>query len=260
MHLRRPVLAAVTGLALLGVGLPAASAHVDLTPSTTEAGAPTLLTFETTHGCEGSPTTSFTITVPEIVLDVQPTLYPGWDVEKVEGDLSTPLELSDGTTIETYTAAVVYTAQEPVEDGYRVAFEIAMRNPYLPGERLSFPTVQTCEDGEIEWSDPVPEGQDPHEMDTPAPTYTVTEEGDGEHSHDEASVGDEAEATTEDAAHEDGHDEAAAEEETEVEAAAPAPVRVEEQSTPVVAWIALALGLLGAVLGGLSFARGRRAS
>jgi periplasmic copper chaperone A len=257
MHLRRPVLAAVPALVLLGVGLPPAAAHVDLTPSTTAAGAPTVLTFETSHGCEGSPTTSLTITVPEIVLDVQPTLYPGWDVEKVEGELSTPLELSDGTTIETYTAAVVYTAQEPVEDGYRVAFEVGMRNPYLPGERLSFPTVQTCEDGEIEWSDPVPEGQDPHEMDTPAPTYTVTEEGSGGHAH--------GDGTTEDAAHEDGHDESAHDEadatgDADVEAAAPAPVTVEEQGTPVVAWIALAVGLAGAVLGGLSLARGRRTS
>ena len=66
MHNRRitlPARALAAGGAALGIVAlsgGAASAHVTVTPSTTEAGASAILTFSNGHGCEGSPTTKLT--------------------------------------------------------------------------------------------------------------------------------------------------------------------------------------------------------
>src|SRR3954469_9956101 len=71
----------VAGILLAPVALAApASAHVTATPSTTEAGASTIVTVSIGHGCEGSSTTAVQIRIPESVYSVTPTRNPLWDV------------------------------------------------------------------------------------------------------------------------------------------------------------------------------------
>lgn len=222
MNVRRPLLASAAGLVLLGLGLPAASAHVTVAPSTTEAGAYTVLTFAASHGCDGSPTTSFTISIPETIADAKPTVYDGWDVEKIEEELSEPITTADGVTLTKHVGKVVYTAKTPLEDGYRAAFEIQVQNPDTPGETLAFPTLQTCLEGATDWAELAAEGQDPHDLEAPAPTYTVTE----------ASGGHGAETGETSAA-------------------------VEAGSSSALGWVGALLGLVGAVLGAVAFQRTR---
>ena len=78
--------------ALLALAVPvAAHAHVTITPDSTAAGSYTVLEFSSGHGCDGSPTTSFTVDIPEQILSVTPTLEAGWTVEKVMVALDEPV-------------------------------------------------------------------------------------------------------------------------------------------------------------------------
>lgn len=55
-------LSLTTGLLVAGSSV--ASAHVNVKPDTTAAGAHALLTFGVPHGCEGSSTTRVSIQIP----------------------------------------------------------------------------------------------------------------------------------------------------------------------------------------------------
>lgn len=158
---------ALAGGVLLALGAPlAATAHVGVTPSSTAAGSSTVLTFAFSHGCAESPTTKLTFDIPESIASVSPTLNPNYTIEKVvEGER---------------TAQVVYTAITPVEDGYRDTIELALRLPEdAEGETLAFPVLQTCAEGENDWSAVAEAGE--AEPESPAPTIVVTEATGDEH-------------------------------------------------------------------------------
>lgn len=191
-----PVRAAGAGLAALGivaVGAGAASAHVTVTPSTTAAGAYTVLTFSVGHGCEGSPTTKIAIQMPEDVPQVTPTLNSGWNVQKVAKKLDAPIKDAHGNELTERIAQVVYTAKTPLADGYRDTFELQVQVPEKEGETLTFPVVQTCEKGQTGWIETPADGQDPEELEAPAPAFAITA-ATGEDHHGGA------------AAEEDGHE------------------------------------------------------
>ncbi|RYJ02177.1 MAG: DUF1775 domain-containing protein, partial [Actinomycetales bacterium] len=197
------------GATMLAAG--AASAHVTVTPSTTAAGAYSVLTFSNGHGCEGSPTTRISISIPDGIFAVTPTRHADYTIEKVTEALDEPVDDGHGGQYTERVAEVVYTATTPLPDGYRDAFELQLKLPEgKAGDELAFPTIQTCETGETAWIDETVEGEP--EPDAPAPAFTLT------------------------AATDDGHDAAAAPE--------PAAAASDESESGVgaVGWIALALG------------------
>lgn len=238
MKLRRTLFLSAATAGLMTAGLASASAHVTVEPTTTDAGAFSVLTIASAHGCDGSPTTGFTINIPDTITDAKPTVYPGWDVKKVEEKLAEPVTTADGTTITKHIGQIVYTAKTPLEDGYRAAFEIQVQNPENAGETLAFPTLQTCEKGETDWAELPAEGQDPHELASPAPSYILTAASDTGHGagHDSTSGG---------TASLDGTAQAA---------------QVQGSGTAGAAYTGLAAGVLGLALGAFALARTRKSS
>ncbi len=182
---RRLILAGASALAgaVLAVGLPSAAwAHVGLSGSSTAAGSSTLLTFAFSHGCGDSPTTRLAIQIPEGIDVVVPTVNPGWTVEKVMATLDAPVTDAHGNQLTERVAQVVYTAKEPVPNGVRDAFVLSLTLPAAAaGQTLAFPTVQACQAGENAWIEIPAEGQDPHDLESPAPVLTVTEAVDAGH-------------------------------------------------------------------------------
>lgn len=191
---RRTLTAAAATTGLMGLGLAGAAAHVTITPDTTAAGAHALLTVGFSHGCDGSSTNKLTISLPEPLVDAKPEIVPGWTVEKVTETLDEPLTLDNGSSVTERVGQIVYTAETPVEDGYLQQFDISVQLPESEGETLAFPVLQSCEEGETDWAQIPAEGEDPHSLEAPAPTITLT--GAEEHGHaEEASA--ETAATTE---------------------------------------------------------------
>lgn len=122
---------------LLVLAMARANAHVSLSepqalPSSRYTGH-----FRVGHGCSGSPTTALRIEIPAQVSGVKPQSLPGWTVSTER----------DGMRIK----AVVWTGGilPSTEHG---EFAIAMTLP-AQGTRLLFPTMQTCQTGEEDWSE-----------------------------------------------------------------------------------------------------------
>ena len=181
--IRRTLTAAAATTGLMGLGLAGAAAHVTIKPDTTAAGAHALLTVGFSHGCDGSPTNKLTISLPEPLVDAKPEVVPGWTVEKVTETLDEPLTLDNGSSVTERIGQIVYTAETPVEDGYLQQFDISVQLPESEGETLAFPVLQSCEEGETYWAQIPAEGEDPHSLEAPAPTITLT--GAEEHGHAE---------------------------------------------------------------------------
>jgi uncharacterized protein YcnI len=234
-----PRFAARAGAVSLAAGLVVAtatgpaSAHVTVSPDTTAAGSYALLTFSVGHGCEGSPTTTITISMPEEIPQVTPTRNPLWSVEKVSEQLDEPITDAHGNQITERVAEVVYTTDEPLPEGYRDSFELSAQLPDAEGETLVFPVVQTCVQGETGWTETAAEGQDAEELERPAPTLTVTAAAEGGHGAEPAA------------------DESTA---SETEAAADS-----DDGGNGLAIAGLAAGIVGILVGGVALARSRRA-
>lgn len=173
----RPLALAGAGVALaaaLAVGTPlAASAHVTVSPEGAVAGSYDLLTFAFSHGCDGSPTTALEITIPEGVGAAHPTAQAGWDIEVVR-------DAADGLP-----SAVTFTADEPIDDALRAAVQVQVQFSADAEGEIAFPVEQRCADGSVSWSDVAEDGQDPHELASPAPVVTVAaaagDAGEGAH-------------------------------------------------------------------------------
>jgi uncharacterized protein YcnI len=160
-----------------------ASAHVDLKGDTTAAGSSSLLTFSFSHGCDGSATTGIAISIPDEIESVSPGMNYGWTVEKITDDSATPVAdeaHGEGGRV----TEVVYTAKEPVADGFYDSLVLKVALPEgAEGETIYFPTIQTCEDGETAWIEIPTEGQDEDDLESPAPSITVTEAEEGGDGH-----------------------------------------------------------------------------
>ena len=186
MHIRRTAArlgaASAAGFLVVAIAATPASAHVTITPGDTAAGAYTVLTVSVPHGCDGSATTEIDIQVPEEILSVTPTLLAGWEAEKQMVQLDEPVTDAHGNSVTERVGQVIYTADQPLPDGYRAAMELSLQLPDAAGETLVFPVVQKCVKGETAWTEVAADGQDPEELEHPAPTVTITEAtGEDEH-------------------------------------------------------------------------------
>lgn len=220
---------ATAALMLLGLG--AASAHVDATPTETAAGSYSLVTFAVGHGCDGSSTTALTITLPDELNDATPTVNPNWTISKAAQKLDTPRTLANGSKVSERTASITYTAKTPLDDHERDTFTLSLQLPDTAGTTLYFPTLQTCETGQTDWKEIPAAGAGHDSVKSPAPALAVTAavEGDG---HGAAA----------------GHDVVAA---SDVQ---------NDGGTSWASWVGLGAGLAGLILGGLAFMRsGRKA-
>ncbi|MDG4795675.1 YcnI family protein [Micromonospora sp. WMMD1082] len=212
-------------------GSPAA-AHVTVSPSVTTAGSYTVLTVGVPHGCDGSATTKVSIKIPEKIVSVTPTVNPNWAVEKVLADLNPPVKDSHGNEVTQRVAEVVYTAKTPLPDDLRDKFELSLKLPDAPGETLVFPAVQTCAQGEAPWVELPAAGQDADELEYPAPSFVLTAKADADTEGADADVQPVAQTTDDSGGNGAG----------------------------VVSWIALVLGALGLVAGGLALLRSRKSA
>lgn len=172
---RRVMRAAAVTLAVSVVGLASpASAHVTVTPSTTTPGAHAILEFGVGHGCGKSPTTRITIQIPPQITSVTPTRTALWKVEKQTEKVDPPVTDAHGDSIVERVASITYSTDTPLPDGYREVFEVEVQLPSVSGTTLSFPTIQTCEQGETAWIEVPQDGQNTGKLALPAPGFVVS--------------------------------------------------------------------------------------
>jgi len=230
--LSRLVIGATAGIALALAAPLAASAHVHVDPESATASGTETLTFSFSHGCDGSPTTALAVDIPDGVGNATPVVQGGWTITRELG--------ADGVP-----TRVVYTPDAPVEDGLKATVSMdVLFTEATADTTLAFPVTQTCAAGETAWTQIAEEGEDPHDLDAPAPLVEV------------GAVADDA-----DAGHDagGGHDADAAGADQDADASSDAADAASVTSTdPVARWLAaggLVAGLAALVI---VLVRGRR--
>jgi periplasmic copper chaperone A len=170
-HITTGVAAATGALTLALAG--SAGAHITANPGEALSDGFATLDFSVGHGCEESPTTQVRIQIPPSVPSVTPGVHPLWDVATKEGKKD-KVELH-GETITRGVSEVTYTAKEPLPTDRLDLLTISVKLPAgEEGESIYFPTVQRCKKGRHRWIQIPAEGENPEELEEPAPAVVLT--------------------------------------------------------------------------------------
>ena len=165
--------AAVVAVAVLCVmGL--AQAHVVLESKQAPASSTYKAVLQVGHGCEGSPTKSIRVQIPEGVIAVKPMPKPGWELTTKRGEYAQPYDYY-GEKLTEGVKEVAWTGGNLPDEWYD-EFVLRVRLPdAAPGTVVRFPVVQECVEGVHRWIEVPADGQDPDSLDEPAPFVTLTE-------------------------------------------------------------------------------------
>lgn len=157
-----------------------AAAHVVLDQPMANAGTYYKAVFRVPHGCEGSPTTSISVRIPEGVISVKPQPKQGWSVKTETAPYAKSYE-NHGKQISEGVVRVTWEGG-PLPDDMFDEFALMMK---LPDDKetmmLFFPVEQVCEKGSTAWDEFPAPGADPHSLAHPAPSLML-HQGDA-HTH-----------------------------------------------------------------------------
>lgn len=128
-------------LALFSVAT-TADAHIRVEPASATAGSYTTLTLWLYHGCGDAPTESFTITIPEGVVEVTPQVKAGWTIQARSAEYPQPVSVYGRTARKGFVEITWSGGNVPSDymDHFMFAAFIHDGAP----EELRFETVQRC--------------------------------------------------------------------------------------------------------------------
>ena len=170
--------AASAALVLAMSPVAGAQAHVTFEKSEAKAGAGYKAVLRVGHGCDGSPTTALSVTIPDGVVAVKPMPKPGWTLAVKDGAYATPATIH-GKKIESGVRQIDWSGGK-LEDGQYDEFVfVGQIAGAKPGATLYFPVVQTCENGENRWVQIPADGQSPHALKAPAAMLKIAAADDG---------------------------------------------------------------------------------
>ncbi|MBT9606997.1 YcnI family protein [Microbacterium sp.] len=236
----RALVGATAGLAL-AIGVPlAASAHVTVNPNTATPGTYATVNFRVPTESATASTVKVEVTLPTdtpfTAVLVQPV--PGWTATVEKGALPAPVEV-DGNTISDGPLKIVWQADPGVGIG-QDQFQMfsAVLGPVPDTGHVVLPAVQTYSDGEVvNWA-ATPDEVAADDTLEPAPVLYITD-------------------TPPASGHGAGHGTATAAPSTDDHGAAEASMTTDGSAGVALglSFAALVIGIGGAVLGALAFAR-----
>jgi hypothetical protein len=158
-------------------------------------------------------------------------------VQKVMAKLPKPVDDGHGGQYTERVDQVVYTARTPLPADLRDTMQLSLKLPDTPGQTLTFPAVQTCQQGESAWVQVPAAGQSADDLELPAPAFTITTA-----EEEDSGAAEQAAATS--------------------AALAPAAATTDDdEDNGSAVWLGaggLVAGLLGLAMGGIALARTRR--
>lgn len=168
--------------ALTLAAITTADAHASLEPDQAPAGSYKAV-IGIPHGCDGQPTHTVRVEIPEGFVGVKPMPKPGWTLAVESGDYDRAYELH-GREVGDGPLAVTWSGGS-LDDAYYDEFVLTGTLAGVEaGQVLAFRTTQLCAGGEVAWTELPAAGQNPHELDHPAPALTIlASSGDGNHHH-----------------------------------------------------------------------------
>ena len=146
-----------------------ALAHVSLETPEAPAGSTYKAVLRVGHGCDGQATTTIRVQIPDGVIAVKPMPKPGWTLETQIATYAQPATLH-GETVTEGVREITWSGGDLPDDWYdEFTFRARLPEDGAAGQILYFPVVQMCDGAEIRWIETPAEGQDPDELEEPAP-------------------------------------------------------------------------------------------
>lgn len=161
--------------ALLVLSATSALAHVTLATGETEPASYYKGVLKVPHGCDGKATRSVSVQIPEGVIGVKPMPKAGWTVTMTKGAYAKAYE-SHGKQVTEGVKEIVWSGGELGDDFYdEFVFTSFVTDAFAPGQRVYFPTVQTCTEGEARWTEVPAAGQTARNLKSPAPALRIAD-------------------------------------------------------------------------------------
>jgi uncharacterized protein YcnI len=151
-----------------------ASAHVVLVQPQAPAGSAYTAALRVGHGCEGSPTHTVTVQVPDGLRGAKPQPKPGWTLTVRKAPLAQP-STSHGRSITEDVVEVRWQAQSReawLDDAWFDEFNLRGQLPAQAGP-LWFRVQQLCETGQLDWSEVPDSGTSTQGLKAPAALLQV---------------------------------------------------------------------------------------
>ncbi len=145
-----------------------ASAHATLETQEATVGTYYKAVVRIGHGCDGEATLKVRVDIPEGVISVKPMPKAGWTLETEAGAYANSYKLHGRDVVEGVTQ-ITWSGElaDPHYDEF--VFRARLDGSLPAGEKIFFPTVQVCANGENAWVEIPAAGQDPHDLKRPAP-------------------------------------------------------------------------------------------
>ncbi|HEV7320718.1 MAG TPA: DUF1775 domain-containing protein [Ensifer sp.] len=160
------------GLTLAATGM--AHAHATFETDTAPAETNFKAVLQVPHGCDGKPTTEVQIKLPEGFVFAKPQPKPGWELEVIKGDYQKTYD-NHGEKVSSGAIEVRWKGGNLSDDYYDTFVVRGKLSGFDKETVLAFPTTQLCgTDGKVVWDEVAAEGQNAHDLKSPAPTVTVT--------------------------------------------------------------------------------------
>lgn len=171
MMLAGAMLAAVTG---------ASFAHATLEKGEAALGSTYKAVYRVPHGCEGKPTTTVRVQIPEGFIAVKPMPKAGWKLEKVRGAYAKSYDYH-GTPMTEGVKEVIWSGGSLPDDEYEeFILRGTLAGDFKVGEMLYFPIIQECPEGAAErWIETPAAGQSGDDLEMPAPGIKILEKSGG---------------------------------------------------------------------------------
>ena len=159
-----------------------ATAHATFANTEMVQGQTTRMVLRVPHGCGGEATLRVRIAIPDGLAGVQPMMHPGYDLETLTGPLAAPYT-SHGRTVTEGVREIIWTGELPDAFYDEFVFRAVATDQLQVGQTLYIPVVQECATGAARWIEMPEEGQDPHDLASPAPGVIIAEPAHHGHGH-----------------------------------------------------------------------------
>jgi uncharacterized protein YcnI len=157
-------------LALAGIN---ASAHAVLSQTEARQNSSYRAVVQIIHGCEGAPTTSVKVTIPEGALGARPLTKAGWTIATTRGPYAHAYSAMHGSATEGVKEITWSGGSIPNDQFDEFVFTVHLAEDLEPGRILYFPVLQTCSKGATDWAESPAAGQDAHALTRPAPGLRI---------------------------------------------------------------------------------------
>ena len=175
MILRASGLSLTAGLAVLAVTSSVALAHVTLETGEAPANSTYKAVLRVGHGCDGKPTKSLRVKIPEGVIAAKPMPKPGWQLAVTKGRYGKAYDYFGTPTSEGATE-IAWTGGDLSDDWYEEFVFRARLTGFPAGTVVYFPVVQECAEGAVHrWIEIPAAGKSPDDYEEPAPGVTIVD-------------------------------------------------------------------------------------